>query len=180
MGKRQPLYKVVVGRSREVRGPDAMEMAFAIVIITVVMFMAMHFGRTFVAMAQTIDAVSLVSAPVHDEIVYHAVHGRWPAPGDPVIIGSSRGGSSANHLALGEGGVITAQLATRTRAVFGPASTADAIHGALSFRPQLLGSHDAPTLVFLCGHAPPVAGQAAPTGTNRTTLPEQVLPPFCR
>jgi hypothetical protein len=160
-----------------------MEMAVAIVIITVVMIVAVCFGRRLIPMVQTIDALSLASAPAYNEIVYHAAHGRWPPPDDSTIVGGNNKGSFVNQLTLGEDGVITAQLAIGPGSVFSAATSAadaETIRGSLSFRPQLLGSRDAPTVTLLCGHARPIAGQAAPSGTDLTTLHKQVLPPFCR
>lgn len=183
MGHLQPLHRVTVGRSREVRGPDGMEVVIAAVIVAVVTSMAGWFGMRLIPMVQTLDAVSLASGPAYNEIIYHAVHGRWPSPDDPTIIAGNHKGSYVSNLTLGKDGVITTQLAMNAGPAFGaaPADTgANTIHGALSFRPQLLGSRDAPTITFLCGYAQPVAGSAAASGADMTTLDKQILPPFCR
>ena len=183
MGQLQPLHQVSVGRSREVRGPDGMEMGIAVVIVAIVISMATWFGMRLIPMVQTLDAVSLASGPACNEIIYHAVHGRWPPSGDPTMIAGNNKGLFVNQLALGVDGVITARLtigaAQAIRA--GPsAAGTNSIRGSLSFRPELLGSRDAPTITFICGYAQPVVGSAATSRTNLTTLDVQVLPPFCR
>ena len=179
----QPLHQVTIGRSREVRGPDAMESGIVGVIIAGVMVVAVWFGMRLIPTVQTLDAVSLASGPAYNEIIYHAVHGRWPPADDPTIIAGNHQGSYVSNLTLGKDGVITAQLAIGAVAAFETASSATdpkTIHGALSFRPELLGSRDAPAISFLCGYARSVVDPAATSANNLTTLDEQVLPPFCR
>ena len=178
----QPLYRATVGRSRELRGSDGMEMGIVAVVIAVVMIMAAGFGERLIPMVQTLSAVSLASGPAYSEIIYHAVHGRWPPADDPTIIAGNHHGSYVSNLRLGKDGVISAQLAIGAVAAFEASSATDpkAIHGGLSFRPELLGSRDAPTITFLCGYAQPVADSATTSGTNMTTLDKQPVPPFCR
>ena len=183
MGRLQPLYRITIGRSRELRGPDSMERGVVGVIIAIIVIMAMWFGARLIPMVKTLDAVSLASGPAYNEIIYRAVHGRWPPAGNPTIIAGNNRGSYVSNLTLGKDGVLTAQLAIGAVPAFETASSATdakAIHGALSFRPELLGSRDAPTMTFLCGYAQPVVGPAATSGTNMTTLDKQILPPFCR
>lgn len=160
-----------------------MEMGIAAVIIAVVMSMAVWFGMRLIPMVQTLDAVSLASGPAYNEIIYHSVHGHWPPADNPTIIAGNNKGSYVSNLTLGKDGVITAQLAIGAVPAFEAASSvfdAEAIHGALSFRPELLGSRHAPTVTFLCGYAQPVVGSAATSGANMTKLDKRVLPPFCR
>ena len=179
----RPLHRVTVGRSREVRGPDGIEMGIAVVIITIVMIMAMWFGMRLISMVQTLDALFVASGPAYNEIIYHAVHGRWPTADDPNIIDGNDKTLHVNNLTLGADGVITARLTIGpTPAIrLGPsAKGADIIHGALSFRPELLGSRDSPTITFLSGYAKPIGDSAAADDTNLTTLDKHVLPPFCR
>jgi hypothetical protein len=177
-------HQIIIGRTREVSGPDALEQGFAGVIVTVAMVIAGWFGIQLIHMTQTLDAVSLASLPQIDAIMYRTVHGRWLSPGNRHIVAAHSNGSYARHLALGEGGVITAEM------TLGPVQGAltghgarvpDSLHGFLSFRPELLGSEDAPAISFLCGYAKPVAGAVVETAvSNRTTLPRKYLPPFCR
>ncbi|MEO8810454.1 MAG: hypothetical protein ABI386_09440 [Rhodanobacter sp.] len=153
------------------------------VIIAVVMMMAMALGVRLIPMVRTLDALSLASGPATNEIIYHAVHGRWPPPGDSTIIAGNKKSSFVKSLALGRDGVITAQVALGPVPAFGAARTAtgpEAIHGVLSFRPQLLGSRDAPTITFLCGYAQSVDDPVATSVANTTTLDKHILPPFCR
>lgn len=160
-----------------------MEMGVVAVIIAVVMVMAACFGRQLFPMVRTLDALSLASGPAYNEVVYHAVHGRWPSADNPTIVTHTSRGSHVSRLTLGEDGVITAQLmvdAAHSNAATPSAAGVHTVPAALSFRPQLLGSRDAPTITFLCGYAQPVVGQAASVGTNMTTLRKQDLPPFCR
>lgn len=152
-------------------------------IIAIVMITATWFGMRLVPMAQTLDAVSLASGPQYNEIIYHAVHGRWPSADNPYMIAGTGKSNYVNHLTLGAGGVITAQLMigpAQAHAAGPSARGADSIHGSLSFRPEWLGSRDAPAITFLCGYAQPVVGATATSGTNMTTMDKQVLPPFCR
>ncbi|MGH8184033.1 MAG: hypothetical protein ACREPH_10280 [Rhodanobacteraceae bacterium] len=152
-------------------------------IIAIVMIMAMWFGMRLIPMVQTLDALSLASGPEYNEVIYHAVHGRWPPADNPYMIAGDGKGLYTNNLTLNEGGVITAQLALSPVSMIGAApfaTGAGTIHGSLSFRPELLGSRDAPTVSFLCGYAKPVVGRAATSGANKTTLERKFLPPFCR
>jgi hypothetical protein len=160
-----------------------MEMGIAVAIIATLMVMAAWFGMRLIPMAQTVDAVSLASGPKTNEVIYHAVHGRWPSPDNPHMIGDNGNGRYARHLTLDAGGVITAELVLDPVAgsrVAASATGARIIHGSLSFRPELLGNRDAPTIVFICGYAKPVMGRAATSGVNKTTLDRKFLPPFCR
>jgi len=176
-------HQITIGRTREVRGPDALERGFAGMIIAVAMVIAVWFGVQLIQMTQTLDAVSVAGGPQINAIIYHAEHGRWPSPGNRDIVAADSNGNYVEHLALGEGGVITAEL------TLGPAQRVltgrgarlpSSIHGFLSFRPELLGSKDAPSISFLCGYAKPVAGAIETTTANQTTLPRKYLPPFCR
>lgn len=177
------LHRITIGRTREVRGPDALERGAVGLIVVVVMAVAMWFGVRLMLMAQTLDAVSVARGAQVNAVVYHAEHGRWPTPDSQGIIGADLHGSFFKHLTLGEGGVITAELTLGST----PAVTAaDDVHapsdlqGLLSFRPELLGSKDAPSISFLCGYAKPTAGALAAGTGGRTTVPRKYLPPFCR
>jgi hypothetical protein len=160
-----------------------MERGFVGVIIAIVMVMAAWFGMRLIPMTQTLDALSLASGPKYNEVIYHAVHGRWPPPDNPYMIGDNGKGRYVKNLTLDGGGVITAELVLHPLAGIGATASgtgADTIHGSLSFRPELLGARDAPTIVFLCGYAKPVMDPAATNGANGTTLDKPSLPPFCR
>jgi hypothetical protein len=176
-------HRIIIGRSREVRGPDALERGFAGIIIAVAMVMAIWFGLRLIAMTQAIEAVSLASGPQINAVLYRAEHGRWPSPGDRNIVAADNHGAYVRRLMLGAGGVVTAQMS------LGPARGMLAVHGAgvrgsisglLSFRPELLGSQDAPSISFLCGYAKPLAGAFDGGADNPTSLPPKYLPPFCR
>ena len=56
------LHRTAIGRTREVRGPDAMELVAAGVIVAVVVAIAAGFGGRVRLMAQTLDAITLVGA----------------------------------------------------------------------------------------------------------------------
>ncbi|WP_276967265.1 hypothetical protein [Metallibacterium scheffleri] len=176
-------HQITIGRTREVRGPDALEQGFAGMVIAVAMVIAVWFGIQLAQMTQTLDAVSVAGGPQINAVIYHAVHGRWPSSRNRDIVAADSNGNYVEHLALGEGGVITAEL--RLGPALGVltghgARLPSSIHGFLSFRPELLGSKDAPSISFLCGYAKPVAGAIETTTANRTTLPKKYLPPFCR
>lgn len=185
MGHVRHLHRVTIGRSREVRGPDGMEAGIAAVIIATVMIMAIWFGTRLLPMAQTLDALSLASLPESNEVIYHAMHGRWPPADNPYMIASNSRGLYTNNLRLDGDGIITAQLTIGPfRGLIGGAAPsaagADTTQGSVSFRPESLGVRDAQTIVFLCGYAKPVVDTAETSDTNRTTLNQTFLPPFCR
>ena len=176
-------HRISIGHTREVRGPDALEVGFAGMIIAVAMAVAVFFGIQLAQMTQTLDAVSVVEGPQFNAVIYYAEHGRWPSPGSQAIVAADGEGIYAKHLALSDGGVITAELtldpAQGVLTGHG-ARLPSSIHGFLSFRPELLGSKDAPSISFLCGYAKPVEGAIETTAANRTTLPRRDLPPSCR
>lgn len=160
-----------------------MELAFAGLVGAVVSVIAVWSGVQLVQMTQALDAVSLASGPQTDAVLYHAVYGRWPSPGDPGIAAADGRGTFVKRMALHEDGVLTAELVLGPRTRIWTSHGADApgrTHGFLSFRPELLGSSDAPSIVFLCGDAEPVAGAIGPIAASRTTIPREYLPPFCR
>jgi len=153
------------------------------VIVVVVMAIAMGFGVRVMFMAQTLDAVSFARGAQVNAVVYRAEHGRWPAPGSQDIVGADSHGSFFKRLTLDEGGVITAELEldpTRAGAAGSGVRVPDSLRGFLSFRPELLGSRDAPSISFLCGYAKPIAGVVETGAVDLTSVPREYLPPFCR
>ena len=176
------LHRTMIGRTRELRGPDALELVVAGAIVAAVVAVATGFGGRLMLMAQTLDAVTLAWAPQVNARVYRAEHGRWPPAGDPDILGGARAGSHVEDLALEDGGVITAQLVLGRSVPTGShgGAAAGGLRGQLSFRPELMGSAAEPAVSFLCGYATPVAGTVEAGAANRTTLPGDYLPPFCR
>lgn len=183
-GPTQRLHRVTIGRTREVRGPDAFERGVAGIIIAVVSALALGFGLQLSRMVQTLEAVSMTSTAKIDSVTYHTIHGHWPRAGDPDIVVPGTHSAYVQRLALDDHGSITATATLGPlRGIFSPRDgepAASILHGSLSFRPALLGARDAPTISYLCGYAKPVAGTLRVSGANRTTLPRQVLPPFCR
>lgn len=177
------MHPLSVGRSRQVRGPDALELGFAGLTITAVTLLALTFAVRLTRMVEVLDAVSVASGAQADAVVHRAVHGRWPAPGDAGVVSPDLHGSYAWRLTLEDGGVVTADLRLG-RAVFDADGSGlhveNGVRGRLSFRPVLLGADDSPTLTYLCGYARPPAGVVAAPGADRTTLPRTLLPPFCR
>ena len=165
------LHRVVIGRTREVRGPDALERFAAGVTVAVVVAIAAGYGARSMLMAQTLDALSMARFQQINAVVYRAEHGRWPPPASPTEVGHSR----VTHVVQGGGGVITAELALGSTA-----GAPGSVHGFLSFRPELLGSKEAPAISFLCGYAKPVAGAVEGGAADRTSIPRKYLPPFCR
>jgi hypothetical protein len=180
----RPLHHVTVGRTREVRGPDALERGFVGVIIVAVISIGAVFGARAVRMSDTLDAVSLASGIEAAAVVHYAVHGRWPAANDTNVIGKHVEGTYATHAALGNDGVITVDMALDAARAGWPktgfAAAEAPAYGKLSFRPELLGTRDAPTITYLCGYEKPVAGAVAEMAANPTTLARDDLPPLCR
>lgn len=177
------MHPLSVGHSRQMRGPDALELGFAGLTITAVTLFALTFAVRLTRMVEVLDAVSVASGAQAGAVVHRAVHGRWPAPGDASAVSPDADGLYTQHLTLDGDGVVTADLRLG-RAVpdadgFGM-HVAGGVRGRLSFRPVLLGADDAPTLTYLCGYARPPAGAVAALGADRTNLPRSLLPPFCR
>lgn len=183
MRSASPLHRVTIGRTRGVRGPDGLEWGFVGLIVTAVAMVGLWFGVQFLHVVQVLDAVSLVSGTRNNLVVYRALHGTWPSPSQADVILNARRGLHVADVVLGEDGVITAEV------VLGPgppwsgtayAPDADAIDGILSFRPELLGSPLAPSVVFHCGYADSIGQSATSAATNPSTLDPRRLPHFCR
>lgn len=179
----RPLHRVTIGGTRGVRGPDALELGMVRVIIAIVIAMAVGYGVHMIRMAESLEAVSLASGARIDAIVYYSVHGRWPSPANPDITRTNTQGRFAQRLALGEDGVLTAELTLDPNqpglATFA-ATRGEAVHGLLSFRPELLGAEGAQAIVFHCGYAGSIASPTEMGVQNQTTLDRHDLPPFCR
>lgn len=174
----QPLHRVTIGRTREVRGPDALERGFVGLIIAAASAVAVAFAIHSVRMVQSLDAISLASGAETDAIVHRAVHGAWPSADDPGVTPGNATRNYVTHMRLGAHGLITATLAAAP--AYGAGSGQSPSRGVLAFRPELLGSADAPAITYLCGYAQPVAGGAVGNIANPTTLAQPDLPPFCR
>ncbi|HEU4669204.1 MAG TPA: hypothetical protein VFR91_00730 [Dyella sp.] len=160
-----------------------MELGFAGLTISLASVIAVWFGAQLIQMTETLDALSVATGPQTEAIVYRAVHGRWPSPGDARVVSSVNSGTYAQHLSLEEGGVITADMRlghTTWSATGVGLRVRGGSRGLLSFRPELLGSTDVPSVSYLCGYARPTAGAVEVAAANRTTLPRNHLPPYCR
>lgn len=162
-----------------------MEMAFAGMTVSVVTVIAVGFGARVMQMAQTLDAVSVTGGARTDVVLYRAEHGRWPPPGELPPSSHKIEGIYVEGVGLGRGGVITATMtlgSTPHSSADGPglARDPDGARGFLSFRPELLGSSDTPSVSFLCGDAKPVPGAVDAVAEGQTTLPKNILPPYCR
>ena len=175
-----PLHRVTIGRTRETRGPDALERGMAGAIIVAATCIGLVFGARLIQMTETVDAVSLAAGPETNAVIYRAERGHWPRAQDPAILPAGGKGRFAKHLTLSNHGVLTAHLALSSLATLSGGSAAGSRHGDLSFRPELLGSRAAPSVSFLCGAAPPTAGAVEISPAGPTTLPKKFLPPFCR
>jgi hypothetical protein len=179
----QPLHRVTIGRTREVRGPDALERGFVGLVIVAAMAFAVWFGVQQMHMTEAVEAVSLGSAAVGQEVVHYSVHGTWPAPGDSTIMAGNDKGNYVKGARLGPDGRITMQMR------LGPIHADDfasglgrraVVTGALTLRPQLLGAPGSEAVVVWCGYAGPAGRTATLDVANKTTLPRRDLPPFCR
>ena len=172
-----------VGHSHQLRGPDALELGFAGLTVTAVTLVALALPVRLTRTVEVLDAVSVASGAQTDAVVFRAVHGRWPGPGDAGIVPDHTDGVYTQRLTLDDDGVVTADLrlgrAVRDADGLG-LHVEGGLHGRLSFRPLLLGVDDAPSLTYLCGYARPPTGAVAAPGDDRTTLPRSLLPPFCR
>lgn len=160
-----------------------MELGFAGLTISLASVVAVWFGVQLIQVTETLDALSVATGPQTEAIVYRAVHGRWPSPGDARIASSANSGIYARHMALQEGGVITADMQLGRTTWSGPGTdprVQGGSRGRLSFRPELLGSKDLPSVSYLCGYARPTAGAVEVAAANGTTLPRNHLPPYCR
>lgn len=178
----RPLHRVTIGRTRELRGPDALERGFVGLIIAAGMVVAVCFGGRLIRMSQSLEAVSLSVATKIDAVVHHTVHGRWPRP-DTSATKRMVQGTYATNLSLGRDGVITAHLtldASRSFISHSMPLAGGTVRGTLAFRPELLGVRGAATITYLCGYAKPVSGGVEAIAANTTTLARHDLPPFCR
>lgn len=173
-----PLHRVTIGRTREVRGPDALERAFVGLIIAVAAMVAVAFAIHSLRMVQSLDAISLASGAETDAIVHRAVHGAWPAADEPGVTSGGASGHYVTRVRLVANGLVTANLAAAP--TYGAGSRPRTSRGVLAFRPELLGSADAPAITYLCGYAKPVAGGTIGNTPNPTTTAKPDLPPFCR
>lgn len=179
----RPLHRGVIGQTRGLRGPDSIEMAFAGLIMAIVVVLATGFAGNLTTMVRTLEAVMLASGVEHGAIVYRAVHGAWPPPDQAAMITEGIATTDIEGMRLGPHGTVTAEL--RMEPLEGaqgtsPFSAAETVHGFLSFRPVMLGSQVAPTVVYLCGYADPVVISGVKPAVNNTTLDPGILPPFCR
>lgn len=173
--------RIAKARSRGARGPDALELGCVSLIVAVASVIAIGFGLRLMQMTQSLDAVALARGATIDAIVYHAEHGRWPPPGDRSVAAGEHG-VYAERPVMRDSGVITGRLTLAPKVLFfgDVARGPNTLRGTLAFRPELLGSKDAPSIAYLCGHAAADAGAIGPVAADRTTIPRAFLPPSCR
>ena len=179
------LHRVTVGRSREVRGPDALELGAVAACVLAVIVVALSYGLRQIHMAEVTEAIALVSGPSEYNLIeYRALYGGWPPYADGDIVGGNRQGAYVKNIALGRDGVLTAELALRQNdfhpgfIVYAPEKRKTS--GDLSFRPVLMGASGYETMMLLCGNAVPPVGVSEPHALNHTTIPEGDLPLACR
>ncbi len=180
MAKGLPLHRITVGRTREVRGPDAMERLAAGVVASVVVGLALGFGAHQVRMFQALDAVSLATGPTYDAIIHRALHGAWPEPADDASVGDNVQGRWVRHVVPEPYGGLTMHLTFTQAPLDNIGNRKPVSHGIVSMRPQWIQAGDFAAVTLLCGYAKPVPGAPAPRAVNRTTAARQDLPPFCR
>lgn len=184
MRRDQPLHRVTIGRTRGVRGPDALERGVVGVIIAIVMMLAVGYGVRQMRIGEVVEAVTLARGAQYDAVVYRAVHGAWPSPGHGAMAINAIEGKYVKQTRLGENGIITMRLVLGQPRLNGHAVQAGAANtapGWLSFRPRLLGVPGYQTVTLLCGYATLPAGPTnMPSTANKTTLNKRDLPPMCR
>jgi hypothetical protein len=180
------LHRVIIGRTREVRGPDALERAAVAVCILVAIVAALIYGLHQVHMVEATEAIAMVAGPTEYNLIeYRAVHGDWPPRTDTRVFGEIvQQGLYVKKITLEQGGALTATLTFEALA-YHPDFILNTpekrkTSGYLSFRPAILGASGYESVMFLCGYAMPPAGAAEPQARNRTTLAANDVPPTCR
>ncbi len=181
------LHRVTVGRTREVRGPDALERGFVGLTIMAAAVLAIGYGIHQMRMVKVTEAIVLARQPQIDETLYRAAHGTWPKTGDPSIVAGAQATGAVGHYVtaahLARHGVITMRLSLGQepfRTIAHELGEDEPSSGRLSFRPQLLGVPGFQAVTMLCGYARPVGGKTLPGANNGTTLSRQDVPPLCR
>jgi len=180
------MHKAVIGRSREVCGPDALELVFAAALVLLVTSIAMAYGLHQIRMAKATEAFTLTANARIADVEYQAFHGEWPPPDDRFVIGSYTQGEYVKSLTLGRDGTLTAGIRLqvsdpeRDFIVFSRFWESKPVDGYLSFRPVVAGAEGYGSVLFLCGFASPPHGIAEPAGANMTSLGGNDLPPGCR
>lgn len=167
------------------RGPDALERAAVAMCTLTVLVFAVGFGIHQVRMAESIEAVSLVSGtPEYNLMEYRALYGRWPSRSNASVVGDNATGKYVRDISLDRDGVLTANIDfVPVSGLMNSSNTKGLkprIDTYLSFRPLILGSGDAKAFMFLCGNASPPASNGTLYGENRTTLTRVDSPPDCR
>lgn len=185
MRKVHHVHRVTVGRTRELRGPDAFERLAVAFIGFVVLGFALWYGLAHIRMTKSSEAISLALIPEYNLILYRAHYGEWPAPENPHIVPAHATGKYVKSVSLEPGGGLRVEMGfgphrsytnSKGQLVFRPPKTS----GYLSFRPQLVGAPGARAVIFLCGHADPVGESPHLRASDTTTLPVNFLPPACR
>ena len=180
MLKNKHLYNVAAGRTREVRGPDALELAFAWGLILAILLIPAVYGLRQMRMAEMTEPVSMVSAlPRNELIIYRSLYGRWPSS---LPSAEDESGRFFKAFKLGKRGSITAQITFQAQGAWPLPAWDDSLetNGYLSFRPVIAGAAGYGALMLLCGYASAPPGVPEPTSVNHTTLNNGDLPPDCR
>jgi hypothetical protein len=165
---------------RRVRGPDALELVAVAFISLAVLATAAAFMPSHIHTVQTVEAYSVAEAIEPDMIVAHSLYGAWPGSRDATL-------AKLADQATGRYAHTASFQADHTLVVrfdlSGQTTGEERVPRAarrLTFRPVLLGAPGADSVMFLCGHARPPAGERTVFGTDTTTLPANDLPPGCR
>lgn len=180
-----PPYKIVTGRTREVRGPDALELVFVAACILAACGIATVYGLHQLSMTETTEAFTLARNAMIGEVVYKAFNGDWPHAGDTNVVTPDMQGKYVRSIKLGQKGTLTAGLMVNpfirqeNFTVFNEIRK-PAIRGYLSLRPVVAGAQGYGSVLFLCGFELPPPGVGEPAGKNKTTLEGNDLPPACR
>lgn len=183
MQKRPPRYGVTIGRTREVRGSDALEFLAVAACVLSVLLVAMAYGFHQKRMAAITEPLSLASGgPESGLIVYRSLYGSWPSSLPNEIFRENGIGLFVQTLRLRHYGAITAKITfpDKTEPYFPGWKVVRKTSGLLSFRPVIAGAEGYGAVLFLCGYASPPRGVPAPRSVNETTLNEDDLPPDCR
>lgn len=180
------MHKVVIGRSRELRGPDALELVLVAACVLAICGIATVYGLHQFRMAKTTEVLTLTTNAKIADVEYRAFNGEWPPPDDRFVLGSFAQGKYVESLKLGRDGTLTAGIRfqvsdpERDFIVFSRFWASKPVDGYLSFRPVVAGAEGYGSVLFLCGFASPPHGIAEPAGANMTSLGGNDLPPGCR
>lgn len=155
---------------------STLEFGAVVAIVMLLTVLAVRNYETFVVRSQLSEALTLTSTVKAEMVAFRAYHGRWPRTEtefhDPTMRQESSIGKFVDHIALGEGGSLSA--------VFGNKNAASALSGRqLTIRPMLVSSSPGSPVFWACAKYNAPVGFTA-SGPDETDIEISNLPFACR